>query len=127
MPAVPKPIKKEKEIKYSSLRQKTPLRRRTPLKAKAPMKKTPSKRSYTHLQKRGYCAICGAWSRYTEWHHIIYRSHGGDESDLNMIEVGGVFGCGCHAKIHEGKISRKEVMAAREQQGSYLRTSYAAI
>lgn len=126
MPAVPKPVKEPKIIKYNSLQQKTPLRRRTPLKAKAPMKKTPPKRSYAHLQKRGYCGICGYWSRYTEWHHIVYRSQGGDESDLNMIEVGGAFGCGCHVKIHEGKISREEIVVARAKQGSYLKAGSAA-
>lgn len=123
MVAVPKPVKQPKVIKYNSLQQKTPLRRRTPLKAKAPMKKTPPKRSYTHLQKRGYCAICGKWSRYTQWHHIVYRSHGGDESDMNMIEVGGAFSCDCHGKIHAGEISVEEVRQKRADQGSYLKTS----
>lgn len=123
MVAVPKPVKQPKVIKYNSLQQKTPLRRRTPLKAKAPMKKTPPKRSYTHLQKRGYCAICGKWSRYTQWHHIVYRSHGGDESDMNMIEVGGAFSCDCHGKIHSGEISVEEVRQKRADQGSYLKTN----
>lgn len=123
MVAVPKPVKQPKVIKYNSLQQKTPLRRRTPLKAKAPMKKTPPKRSYTHLQKRGYCAICGKWSRYTQWHHIVYRSHGGDESDMNMIEVGGAFSCDCHGKIHAGEISVEEVRQKRADQGSYLKTN----
>ena len=92
------------------------LQRKTPLKAKSPMKATPSKRHYGHLVKNGWCACCGMGSLETEWHHIIYRSQGGDESDENMLEV-----CReCHEKIHAGKITKEEVAFARLTAGSYL-------
>ena len=92
------------------------LQRKTRLKAKSPMKHTPSKRHYGHLVKNGWCACCGMGSLETEWHHIIYRSHGGDESDENMLEV-----CReCHEKIHAGKIGKDEVAFARLTAGSYL-------
>ena len=90
--------------------------KRTPLKAKSPMKATPSKRHYGHLVKNGWCACCGKGTLETEWHHIIYRSHGGDEADENMLEV-----CrDCHAKIHAGEIGKDEVAFARLTAGSYL-------
>lgn len=92
------------------------LQRKTPLKAKSPMKATPSKRHYGHLVKNGWCACCGKGTLETEWHHIIYRSHGGDEADENMLEV-----CrDCHAKIHAGEIGKDEVAFARLTAGSYL-------
>lgn len=92
------------------------LQRKTRLKAKSPMKHTPSKRHYGHLVKNGWCACCGKGTLETEWHHIIYRSHGGDEADENMLEV-----CrDCHAKIHAGEIGKDEVAFARLTAGSYL-------
>ena len=91
------------------------LSRNTPLKAKSPMKHTPSRRRYGHLVKNGWCAVCGKAGE-TEWHHIIYRSHGGDEADENMLEV-----CReCHEKIHARLISPDEVAFARLTAGSYL-------
>lgn len=99
------------------------LQRKTPLKAKSPMKATPSKRHYGHLVKNGWCACCGMGSLETEWHHIIYRSQGGDESDENMLEV-----CrSCHEKIHAGKIGKDEVAFARLTAGSYLEENQRAI
>jgi hypothetical protein len=84
-----------------------------------------SKRTYDHLQQRGICAICKKelGTENTWWHHIKYRSLGGDESDSNMLEVGdGVpWICDCHDKIHRGEISKMEVAAIRARQGSYLK------
>ena len=91
------------------------LSRSTPLKAKSPIKPKPSRRRYGHLVKNGWCAVCGKAGE-TEWHHIIYRSHGGDEADENMLEV-----CReCHEKIHARLISPDEVAFARLTAGSYL-------
>lgn len=105
------PLKAHTELKArSDLKAKTGLQRKTPLKA------TPSKRHYGHLVKNGWCACCGMGTLETEWHHIIYRSQGGDESDENMLEV-----CReCHEKIHAGKIGKDEVAFARLTAGSYL-------
>ena len=91
------------------------LQRKTPLKAKSPMKPKPSRRRYGHLVKNGWCAVCGK-AGATEWHHIIFRSHGGDEADENMLEV-----CReCHEKIHARLISPDEIAFARLTAGSYL-------
>lgn len=99
------------------------LQRKTPLKAKSPMKATPSKRHYGHLVKNGWCACCGKGTLETEWHHIIFRSQGGDESDENILEV-----CReCHAKIHAGEISKDEVAFARLTAGSYLKENQRVI
>ena len=105
------PLKVHTELKArSDLKAKTGLQRKTPLKA------TPSKRHYGHLVKNGWCACCGMGSLETEWHHIVYRSQGGDESDENMLEV-----CrSCHEKIHAGKITKEEVAFARLTAGCYL-------
>lgn len=101
---------------WNGLKRNSTLQTKTPLKAKSPMKATPSKRHYGHLVKNGWCACCGMGSLETEWHHIIYRSQGGDESDENMLEV-----CrSCHEKIHAGKITKEEVAFARLTAGCYL-------
>ena len=93
------------------------LQRKTPLKAQSPMKPKPSRRRYGHLVKNGWCAVCGE-AGATHWHHIIARSHGGDEADENMIEV-----CPeCHRKIHAYLISQDEVIYRyRLTAGSYLK------
>lgn len=124
MAAVPKPVRAEKEIKGNSLQRKTPLTAKKGLQSKSKLKARPNGgRSYNGLYKRGYCGICGKWLgvENTAWHHITYRSQGGDESDGNLIEVG--FGmpwiCDCHDRIHSGKISKAEVLAARARLGSY--------
>ena len=107
MPAVPKPVKQEKERSYNSLRRKPGGAEKRSIdysgfafpKPAPPKKK---RRSYGGLKKQGYCHICGA-AGWTEWHHIIYRSQGGDESPENLIEV-----CPkCHGAIHRGEISRE--------------------
>lgn len=101
---------------WNGLKRNSTLQTKTPLKAKSPMKATPSKRHYGHLVKNGWCACCGMGSLETEWHHIIFRSQGGDESDENMLEV-----CrSCHEKIHAGKITKEEVAFARLTAGCYL-------
>lgn len=103
--------------------KRTPLKAKTGLQRKSRMKATPSKRHYGHLVKNGWCACCGMGSLETEWHHIIYRSQGGDESDENMLEV-----CrSCHEKIHAGKIGKDEVAFARLTAGSYLEENQRAI
>lgn len=106
----------DRQPAWNGMKRNSPLQTRTPLKAKSPMKATPSKRHYGHLVKNGWCACCGKGTLETEWHHIIYRSHGGDEADENMLEV-----CrDCHAKIHAGEIGKDEVAFARLTAGSYL-------
>lgn len=106
----------DRQPAWNGMKRNNTLQTRTPLKAKSPMKATPSKRHYGHLVKNGWCACCGKGTLETEWHHIIYRSHGGDESDENMLEV-----CReCHEKIHAGKIGKDEVAFARLTAGSYL-------
>lgn len=106
----------DRQPAWNGMKRNSPLQTRTPLKAKSPMKATPSKRHYGHLVKNGWCACCGKGTLETEWHHIIYRSHGGDEADENMLEV-----CReCHAKIHAGEIGKDEVAFARLTAGSYL-------
>ena len=100
---------------WNGLKRNSTLQTKTPLKAKSPMKPKPSRRRYGHLVKNGWCAVCGKAGE-TEWHHIIYRSHGGDEADENMLEV-----CReCHEKIHARLISPDEVAFARLTAGSYL-------
>lgn len=106
----------DRQPAWNGMKRNSTLQTRTPLKAKSPMKATPSKRHYGHLVKNGWCACCGKGTLKTEWHHIIYRSHGGDESDENMLEV-----CrDCHEKIHAGEIGKDEVAFARLTAGSYL-------
>ena len=101
---------------WNGLKRNSTLQTKTPLKAKSPMKPKPSRRRYGHLVKNGWCAVCGKGSLETEWHHIIFRSHGGDEADENMLEV-----CPeCHRKIHARLISPDEVAFARLTAGSYL-------
>lgn len=98
------------------------LQRKTPLKAKSPMKPKPSRRRYGHLVKNGWCAVCGK-AGATDWHHIIFRSHGGDEADENMLEV-----CReCHEKIHARLISPDEVAFARLTAGTYIEENIRAI
>lgn len=64
----------------------------------------------TYPDKDGYCWICGM-SGCTEWHHIVYRSHGGGEGD-NLIEV-----CrACHRLLHEKKITADEARLCREER-----------
>ena len=106
----------DRQPAWNGMKRNSPLQTRTPPKAKSPMKATPSKRHYGHLVKNGWCACCGKGTLETEWHHIIYRSHGGDEADENMLEV-----CrDCHAKIHAGEIGKDEVAFARLTAGCYL-------
>lgn len=69
-----------------------------------PVSKKKPARSYKQVQKRGYCAVCGSKGR-TVWHHIVFRSQGGDESPCNLLEVGDDFLCSCHRNIHAGLIS----------------------
>lgn len=96
--------------------KRTPLKTKTGLKARSTLKPARKQRHYGHLVKNGWCACCGKGTLETEWHHIIYRSHGGDESDENMLEV-----CReCHEKIHAGEIGKDEVAFARLTAGSYL-------
>ena len=111
------PLQNKTELKArSELKSKSELTAKAPLQRKSRMKATPSKRHYGHLVKNGWCACCGMGSLETEWHHIIFRSQGGDESDENMLEV-----CrDCHAKIHDGRITKDEVAFARLTAGSYL-------
>ena len=100
---------------WNGLKRNSTLQTKTPLKAKSPIKPKPSRRRYGHLVKNGWCAVCGKAGE-TEWHHIIYRSHGGDEADENMLEV-----CReCHEKIHARLISPDDVAFARLTAGSYL-------
>ena len=100
---------------WNGLKRNSTLQTKTPLKAKSPIKPKPSRRRYGHLVKNGWCAVCGK-AGATEWHHIIFRSHGGDEADENMLEV-----CReCHEKIHARLISPDDVAFARLTAGSYL-------
>lgn len=115
-PLAPRSIARPEDAQADAGSMWNGLQRKTRLKAKSPMKHTPSKRHYGHLVKNGWCAVCGKGTLDTVWHHIIYRSHGGDESDENMLEV-----CrDCHEKIHAGEIGKDEVAFARLTAGSYL-------
>ena len=78
------------------------------------------RRKYTHMEKTGVCAICGAHGNGssghggTVWHHILYRSQGGGENKENLIEVGDAFLCACHRNIHAGFISKEQVLKAKQ-------------
>lgn len=103
--------------------KRTPLKTKTGLKARSTLKPARKQRHYGHLVKNGWCACCGKGTLETEWHHIIFRSQGGDESDENILEV-----CReCHAKIHAGEIGKDEVAFARLTAGSYLKENQRTI
>lgn len=52
------------------------------------------------LERDGFtCQICGAFTQAPP-HHIVYRSHLGDDTMENLITL-----CiSCHRKVHDGKI-----------------------
>ena len=61
------------------------------------------------LARRGYCQLCGRGG-YTEMHHIKSRGSGGDDVAENLIEC-------ClphHRAIHQGLISKAELLKAKE-------------
>ncbi|MEM3453203.1 MAG: HNH endonuclease [Candidatus Hadarchaeum sp.] len=62
--------------------------------------------------KKPYCELCGKPAS-GEPHHIRYRSQGGSDIPENLIQL-----CfNCHRAVHDGKISRDEllrVVASRE-------------
>ena len=61
------------------------------------------------------CQICGYWGALTD-HHIKSFASGGNNEPDNLITV-----CHhCHRKIHNGKISRAEVRAAKEMEAMKL-------
>lgn len=131
MTAVPKPTRQEKEPKRlerrTPLRAKTPLVSKTRLETRTPLKARSAKAAAkaralataTLGLKTGRCQICGAWlgAENTCFHHIVFRSQGGQDTPDNLIEVG--FGvpwkCDCHGAIHRGEISLVEVLAAKER------------
>lgn len=50
-------------------------------------------------EKKGICQQCGKYGN-TEKHHIKSKGSGGDDIEINLIEV-----CrNCHRLIHDGKI-----------------------
>jgi len=69
------------------------------------------KPTYKKKKRRGfkgkaspYCQFCGRVG-YTERHHIIPRSRGGEDTEENRIDLC-VY---CHGKAHEGKIKPEEL------------------
>ena len=55
--------------------------------------------------KKKQCEICGKRGQ-TEKHHIKTKGSGGDDVESNLIEVCRI----CHRKIHDGKISKKQIL-----------------
>jgi len=52
------------------------------------------------------CQYCDCYTENAP-HHIIYRSHGGDDSMENLITLCGLFENNCHWKLHHHKIKLK--------------------
>lgn len=62
----------------------------------------------------GLCQFCGKWNKVREPHHWKPKgAGGGSRLDIreNIISMGFVWGCGCHDKAENAKISREAVLA----------------
>lgn len=62
-------------------------------------------------QADNQCPICGENDEFTfEYHHIKPHSEGGEPEEENLILL-----CrNCHAKVHHGKISQREILEVKE-------------
>ncbi len=61
---------------------------------------------------KDYCQICGRGGETLCSHHLKSKGSGGTDDEDNMITV-----CAnCHGKIHNGKISREEVLKAKAKE-----------
>lgn len=62
------------------------------------------------------CRVCGRPSAHV--HHLLFRSHGGDDIDGNLIAL-----ChGCHGAVHEGdmRVRRLIIKRLRPAERSYV-------
>lgn len=65
---------------------------------------------------RGLCGYCGRFNCVREAAHVSARGMGsGKRVDLaiNLIALGGVWGCACHDKSHNGKEPTQEQLLAK--------------
>lgn len=51
-----------------------------------------------HRRKTGRCSLCRRTAK-TSWHHLVDRSLGGDDIEVNLIELCGGGTTGCHGDI----------------------------
>jgi 5-methylcytosine-specific restriction protein A len=67
-----------------------------------------------YAKEHPVCEICGSSNGLGRVrggvHHIVYRSHGGDDRDSNLITL-----CGQHhTEVHDGEIDSEYLMQIKE-------------
>lgn len=65
---------------------------------------------HTQIVHGKRCVICGEWAR--TMHHLLPRSHGGEDVPENLIPVCGDGTRGCHSDIEERREGAREKVRA---------------
>ena len=75
--------------------------------------KDPQAMRRAHVQ-RTPCAVCGDTGSPT-LHHVLPRSHGGDDNPANLVALCGSGTAGCHGMIEANDV------AVRKELGAHIR------
>lgn len=71
----------------------------------------PSDAAKRKLLRERWCRLCERPA--TNTHHLLYRSHGGDDVPENLIPLCGSGTTGCHGKIHAHDPDARELLAMK--------------